>query len=205
MTIVVRDPVIVRNLLPEALFKMYQKKVIDEYERQAQNKNNLAEEFHRYNINEEGNPWLRELHEQLTPSAHVLFKDVTIKPAWLQVGVYEGAGSKLHKHKDTNACQFSIDYCFWNKTQPWPIWIEGKEYVLQENEAVVMYGNHQEHWREKFPDPDNNVVANGFFFWCEPDHWFFTKGGKAYVEQGQKEWNDKLIAEGYKEDRNYGM
>jgi hypothetical protein len=41
---------------------------------------------------------------------------------------------------------------------------------------VVSYGNDQEHWREEFPDPQHNLVANAFFFYVEPDHWFFTEG-----------------------------
>jgi hypothetical protein len=45
-----------------------------------------------------------------------------------------------------------------------------------ENDGLFMYGNDQLHWREDFPNPDNNLVANAFFFFVEPDHWYFKHG-----------------------------
>ena len=48
--------------------------------------------------------------------------------------------------------------------------------MLMENDALLMYGNEQEHWRESFPDPDHNMVCNIFLFYCKPDHWYFTEG-----------------------------
>ena len=32
------------------------------------------------------------------------------------------------------------------------------------------------------PNSKNNVVCNAFFFFCEPDHWYFTKGPE-YVKE----------------------
>lgn len=48
----------------------------------------------------------------------------------------------------------------------WDLWVEvngeDKPYMLEENEGLFMYGNDQIHWREKFPNPETNLVANAF-------------------------------------------
>jgi len=192
----IKEPMIIKNILPEFLFQDLKEKTIKAYEIESQYPQNLAKEFNRFHINSA--QWLDHLHEALTPIAQSFFGNNQIKPTWYQMGMY-AKGGKLHKHKDTHACQFSIDYSVWNKTQPWAIYVEGKEYILQENDALFMYGNDQEHWREEFPDPENNVVANAFLFWAEPNHWWFTKGPE-YVNQGMRETHERHLSEGYIEE-----
>lgn len=111
----------------------------------------------------------------LTEFARDHFESEELKPSWCLMSIYEGKEAKLWKHKDDNACTYHINFCVFQKT-PWELWVEGKPYLLEENDALMTYGNDQEHWREEFPDPDNNLVCNAFFFFCEPDHWYFTEG-----------------------------
>ena len=118
---------------------------------------------------------LRRFHEMLLPTAREEFESETLVPSWCLVSVYEGAEAKLWKHKDDNACTYHINYTVFHKT-PWSFYVEGNKFDPEENDAVISYGNDQEHWREDFPDPENNIVCNAFFFYTEPDHWFFTKG-----------------------------
>jgi hypothetical protein len=68
-----------------------------------------------------------------------------------------------------------MNYTIFHKT-PWDFYVEGIKFQPEENDAVISHGNAQEHWREEFPNPETNLVANAFFFYVEPDHWFFTKG-----------------------------
>jgi hypothetical protein len=68
--------------------------------------------------------------------------------------------------------------CVYQK-EPWGLWVDGKEYILMENEALAYYGNDQEHGRKDFAT--GNHVAMIFFHFAEPDHWFFTKG-PSYLE-----------------------
>ena len=89
--------------------------------------------------------------------------------------IYFNALQKLWKHKDDNACTYTVDYCLFQKT-PWDLWVENKPYSLNENQALFMYGCDQEHWREDFPSPETNLTSYVFYFFCEPDHWYFTKG-----------------------------
>jgi hypothetical protein len=137
-----------------------------------------------------GEPELKRVHEMLTEIAREYFESPTLMPSWCLMSTYEGENAKLWKHKDDNACTYHIDLCVFQK-EPWAIWAEGKPYILKENEGLFMYGNDQEHWREAFTSPETNLVCNAFFFFCEPDHWFFTEGaGYLSVIRGQTSEED---------------
>jgi hypothetical protein len=118
---------------------------------------------------------LRRFHKMLLPLAKEEFQSETLLPSWCLISIYEGKEARLWKHKDDNACTYHINYTIFHKT-PWDFYVEGQKFSPKENDAVFSYGEEQEHWREDFPDPENNLVANAFFFYTEPDHWFFTKG-----------------------------
>jgi hypothetical protein len=118
---------------------------------------------------------LKYFHNKLTGLAKKEFESDTLKPSWCLLSIYEGDSAKLWKHKDDNACTYHINLTVFAKT-PWDFYVEDKKFTPIENQAVFSYGNDQEHWREDFPDPDNNIVCNAFFFYCEPEHWYFTEG-----------------------------
>jgi hypothetical protein len=118
---------------------------------------------------------LKYIHTKLTKLAKKEFDSETLKPSWCLLSIYEGKEAKLWKHKDDNACTYHINLTLISKT-PWDFYVEGEKFTPVPNEAVISYGNDQEHWREQFPDPENNLVCNAFFFYCEPEHWYFTKG-----------------------------
>ena len=118
---------------------------------------------------------LKKIHEILLPLAKKEFESETLLPSWCAISIYEGDKARLWKHKDDNACTYHINYTIFQKT-PWDFYVEGKKFEPEENDAVISYGNDQEHWRDEFPDPETNIVANAFFFYVEPDHWFFKHG-----------------------------
>lgn len=118
---------------------------------------------------------LKRFHEMLLPLAREEFESETLLPSWCLISIYEGEKARLWKHKDDNACTYHINYTIFHKT-PWDFYVEGVKFQPEENDAVISYGNDQEHWREEFPNPATNLVANAFFFYTEPDHWFFTEG-----------------------------
>ena len=66
---------------------------------------------------------------------------------------------------------------------------------IRQNSTIwyISYGNDQEHWREEFPNPETNLVANAFFFYVEPDHWFFTEGPQ-YLYTGIRAKKDEPTA-----------
>jgi hypothetical protein len=117
---------------------------------------------------------VNECAEKLVPFAREFFKSDTLLHSYSLFAEYSDKNISLPKHKDGNACTYTIDMVLY-QDKPWGIWIEGKEYLLNENEAVLFWGTEQEHWRETIED-NNNTVAVIFFHYVEPDHWWFTKG-----------------------------
>lgn len=165
----IKDPQILNSVFDEKILKELQ----DYSKYMKSNFPNYDQSFGRHqwaNTKE-----LYSFHEKLVEIARQHFESDTILPTWNLLSTYEGNNAKLWKHKDDNACTFHLDVCVY-QNEPWDLWVEGKPYTLLENQALAMYGNDQEHWREQFPNPETNIVANAFFFFAEPDHWYFTKG-----------------------------
>jgi hypothetical protein len=109
--------------------------------------------------------------ERLLPLARETFKDDTILPSYACWAMYYEPTSSLSKHKDKNACTYTLDYCV-RQYEPWELFVEGKPYTLQEDQALAFMGEDQEHWRPDFKP--GNVVEMIFFHFVHPDHWYFT-------------------------------
>ena len=103
--------------------------------------------------------------------AREVFSDPTLLPTYAMWSRYDIPTSRLDKHKDDNACTFTLDYCVRQKS-PWDLYVEGEPYTLQEGEALAFFGEDQEHWRGPF-EPGNTVEMI-FFHFVRPDHWFFN-------------------------------
>jgi hypothetical protein len=151
--------------------------------------------FSRYVTSDNNISELKNFANDLIPMARQLFESKNLLPTYTLFSHYEGPQASLYKHKDDNACTYTIDMCVYQK-YAWDLWIENQPYNLLPNEAVAYYGNDQEHWREEFPMKDTNHVAMIFFHFAEPDHWYFTKG-PSYLnvirkETTLKEWASKI-------------
>lgn len=176
-----KDPVVINNLLS-----------LEEYERLMVYLNNPKSfgfdiGFSRYCIGDGNLPILRELANRLTQTARDVFDSETLLPTYTLFAHYEGQNPapSLYKHKDDNACTYTLDMCVYQK-EPWDLFVDDKAYTLYENQALAYYGNDQMHWREEFPNPETNYVAMIFFHFAEPDHWWFTKG-PGYLEVVRKQ------------------
>jgi hypothetical protein len=173
-----KNPYLLKNILPSKDHKDLQNLAMGLW---ATDKSTFDESFGRHQwaiwdeTHRETVEPLRRFHEMLLPLAREEFESETLLPSWCLISIYEGENAKLWKHKDDNACTYHINYTVFHKT-PWDFYVEGQKFQPEENDAVISYGNDQEHWREAFPDPEHNLVSNAFFFYAEPDHWFFTKG-----------------------------
>lgn len=108
---------------------------------------------------------------ELTPLARRTFGEPDLLPSYACWARYFKPSSNLSRHKDDNACTFTLDYCV-RQIQPWDIYVEGQPYTLQENEVLAFMGEDQEHWRETFAP--GNVVEMIFFHFVRPDHWYFN-------------------------------
>ena len=114
----------------------------------------------------------------LLPVAKEIFQSDSLLPSYAFWARYLGKDAFLERHKDLNACTYTIDYCI-NQFIEWPIFIEGHEIILEPNQAVCFMGEDQEHWRGDWIP--GNVVDMMFFHYVEPDHWWYTGNGGQYI------------------------
>lgn len=147
--------------------------------------------FGRYSFHD---AMIDEYAKNIIPIARKHFNSETLLPSYSLFSHYEGSNASLYKHKDDNACTYTIDMCVY-QTGPWDLWVEDKNYTLYPNQALAYYGNDQTHWREKFPNTTSGHVAMIFFHFVEPDHWWYTKGPNYLrVVRGEiteDEWNNR--------------
>ncbi len=139
---------------------------------------------------------LKHYANLLVDKAREVFNSETLLPTYTLFSHYEGKdpAPSLYKHKDDNACTYTIDLCLY-QTEPWDLWVDGIPYTLYPNNSLAYYGNDQLHWREDFPNPGRQKVAMIFFHFAEPDHWWFTKG-PSYLsvirnEITEEVWNEQ--------------
>lgn len=118
-----------------------------------------------------GHDSLRPYLNYLTPLVRETFQDETIQPSYLLWARYAGFSANLRRHKDDNACTYTVDYCV-RQREPWGLFVEGTEYMLHENESLVFMGEDQEHWRGPFAP--TNMVEMIFFHYVSADHWYFN-------------------------------
>jgi hypothetical protein len=151
--------------------------------------------FSRYVASDYQIPQLSIIANSLLNIARKTFNSKTLLPTYTLFVHYEGSDPvpSLYKHKDDNACTYTIDLCLY-QNQSWDLWVENVSYTLQENQSLAYYGNDQLHWREDFPNPGKQYVAMIFFHFAEPDHWFFTKD-PSYLsvvrgEISEHQWNE---------------
>jgi len=171
--VTVKDPFVVKDILSKEDLQSLQKHTMNLWIHSPAYEPGFGR--HQYH----GNPEVDRIHKNLTQLARDKFGSQTLMPSWALLSVYEGDQAKLHKHVDDNACTYHIDLCVFQK-DPWALYVEvdgeAVPFTLEENEGLFMYGSDQLHWREEFPNPKTNLVANAFFFYCEPDHWIFKYG-----------------------------
>lgn len=127
----------------------------------------------RHMVSQHGEPRLEHFHHALLKTACEAFQSETLKPSYCVFAHYEGETAGLERHRDKNACTYTIDLCLYQK-HVWPLWVENKSYELQPGEALAYYGEDQVHWRERMSEKENQV-AMIFFHFVEPEHPFFQK------------------------------
>lgn len=169
-----KTPKIIKKLLSSEDFNKLQE-FVKELDK---NRTGFSSDFNRYEFG--GEEIMNDIHDKLIPIAKDFFESETLVPSF-NFGSWYFGNASLEKHKDVAPCSYSIDLCVYQKT-PWDLYVEGVSYTLQENDALLYYGETQKHWREEFPDPENNIVCNVFFFYIEPDHWFLTEPKEKHQE-----------------------
>lgn len=160
-----KNPWIIKNFFPEEKYRLILKGInsigLDSW--------TFDRGFNRY-IYQSTN--LHKLSLLELDRARKEFQSSTLLYTYSLLSLYNQNNSFLKKHKDDNACTYTIDICLYSE-KPWPIIVEDKEYILQKNEALCFYGEDQLHWRPPI-EPDNKVLML-FMHWAEPNHIFFQE------------------------------
>jgi len=167
--IIVKDPVVKNNIFEEDYFQS-----IKEYF--ANHEVLKQEEYHYYGskrVDSYTDPKLDEIHKMLMPMAKEIFGSETLLPTYAVFSEYSGHTAYLDKHKDVGPCTYTIDICLY-KGADWPLFIEGKGYNWGPNEGIFFYANDQDHWKEDFPEKDNNKTGLLFLHYVEPDHQWWS-------------------------------
>jgi len=111
--------------------------------------------------------------ELLQSKAREIFKSNTLLKSYSLYCKYFGKAS-MDMHKDDNACTYTIDLCV-RQSEPWELWVEGKGFTLNPNEALFYLGNDQLHGRYPKDLGNDGSVEMMFFHYVEPTHWYFTR------------------------------
>lgn len=73
----------------------------------------------------------------------------------------------LYPHIDSfKEPRFTFDIQL-KSTRNWPIFVEGEEFVLRDNEAIIFSGTNQLHWRSKTTFKDDDIVDMLFCHFSE--------------------------------------
>jgi hypothetical protein len=118
------------------------------------------------------NDFIKRMGISLEAVAKKVFGSDSLQSSYSLYCRYYGDAS-MEMHKDDNACTYTIDLCV-RQTEPWPIYVEGNQYLLKENQALCYLGNDQLHGRQPKNLGPNGSVEMVFFHFVEPDHWFFA-------------------------------
>jgi len=146
-----------------------------------------------------GSPTLKEAH-------HTFFE---------YSGLYNGE-THCAPHTDRSASYFSMNYQL-DANVSWELYVNGKEYILENNDLLIFSGTHQIHWRPRRDLAKDEHCGMVIFHFAEPDHWRFSKvNGDGYpiaenpvpYEQLMTLWQDNeemaKYWEFYLNDKRYG-
>lgn len=98
------------------------------------------------------------------------YSDVPLKLTEVSAARYSNGYIKppnLYPHIDSfEAPRFTFDIQL-KSTRNWTIVVEGKEFVLRDNEAIIFSGTNQLHWRTKTTFKDDDIVDMLFCHFSE--------------------------------------
>ena len=58
--------------------------------------------------------------------------------------------ASLEKHTDRPSCEISVTTQISSDGTEWPIYMDGKECIIKNGQAIIYLGMEIEHWREEF-------------------------------------------------------
>lgn len=156
-------PFIVRGFFDQETYQKVKSR-IDEIVTSNKDKDvadrNDPEHSRFYRHYEHNEPLLAQLHTEMQDRASELI-GVKVKKSYAFLSMYRGEGI-CPLHTDRPQCKFTIDLCI-SQSKPWAIYVDGKKYWLEENDALVYSGSDSPHYRNKI-EPGNFCNLAFFHF-----------------------------------------
>ncbi len=109
--------------------------------------------------------FLVKVHKELMPFAEEAFK-TKLKRSYCYLSLYQNGEGRCPKHKDRPQGRYTIDVCLRQK-EPWGLYVNDQEYILQVNEAVLYSGLEHPHYRKEMAPGNDCYLA--FFHFVDPD------------------------------------
>lgn len=94
----------------------------------------------------------------------------------------------LPPHLDRNDTSYILDYQYEANTV-WPVTVEKKEYILNNNDGLLLAGKTHVHWRPKKKFLDGEFVSMIFFHFLNIDE---KKVNEEFTEEEMKIHNEKM-------------
>lgn len=90
----------------------------------------------------------RKIHQQLVPIVSDIVSS-PVMPSYTFLSMYDERGV-CHLHTDKDSCKLTLCYVI-NEDKEWPLYINGEEYILKPNDAILYSGTDHVHFRKKIP------------------------------------------------------
>lgn len=152
--------------------------------------NNLGYKSYRVSLPEEVRVKIEKLVQKFYGSEWIL-NDLVFS----RYSKTYGYVPKLHPHFDNTFSDHRLTFdlqLFGSK--PWPIVVEGVNYVLSDNEALIFSGTSQVHWREnlEFDEEDRFDMVFCHFNNIKDEGSVVTKEWKDYMTKKELDWFYKM-------------
>jgi len=95
-----------------------------------------------------GTPQSESLLIEVLPMIQDTF-GIKVHPSYSFTRIY-WTGSDMKPHLDRPSCEYSASVCIDVDSEPWGIWFEGEELMLNPGDLVVYKGCEIKHWREPY-------------------------------------------------------
>ena len=103
--------------------------------------------FKRHHVNDD--PALIGVHENLACWLSDYLK-IPVKKSYCFLSIYRDGGI-CPLHTDRPQCEYTIDVCI-SQREPWTIYVDGRPFDMQENDAVIYSGTQSPHYRNRIQE-----------------------------------------------------
>jgi hypothetical protein len=138
-----------------------------------------------------------EIHKKLEKTVQSIYGDDWILNQYQFARYSKDSGfqAKLYPHVDDAFPDHKITFDVQLKsTVKWPIVVEGKEFILKDNEGLFFSGTDQVHWRHPIELSDTDTVDMIFCHFSNPSHpeSEITQEWKDVRGEREKYWDEKI-------------